>query len=431
MHWNVIDVTMLKHFAMALLVPFHAFAIGSAATADDHNAKIDRALAAASKWPGVIRSAIGVTRQGTTIPCLISADDLDHNTSKTRILLVGGLDGWPISVRASLQAMQWFYTSDDAKRYRKDFAVSAVPIVTPDAWAMKLIGSNGSGGTSAIGYPPQGVAYSDPKSPEAIYLWRWIGMHAPDLVVVTESGSSPVPFFPTAGGDPLARLRLRLGGATLPESNDLASQLVRQKPAGVGSIPAFRLDAPNSGRFLKPLLATIEGSRFRGPSPARRELQRRLKRTPVEVALQLSEHYGHGLDTVAYIPALALIGRIRLPRSGKSWKQYYRKVGTRKAQAISKVCFAGLAEVEGGTVRDIRIALGSVAPTVIRCVKTEAVLKGQKIGAAALDAAKAALAEEISPIDDFRSTARYRLRVAQNLLGDFLLNSTEGREQRR
>ncbi len=126
-----------------------------------------------------------------------------------------------------------------------------------------------------------------------------------------------------------------------------------------------------------------------------------------------------------------LIGRIRLPRSGKLWKQYYRKVGTRKAQAISKVCFAGLAEVEGGTVRDIRIALGSVAPTVIRCVKTEAVLKGQKIGAAALDAAKAALAEEISPIDDFRSTARYRLRVAQNLLGDFLLNSTEGREQRR
>ncbi len=126
-----------------------------------------------------------------------------------------------------------------------------------------------------------------------------------------------------------------------------------------------------------------------------------------------------------------LISRIRLPRSGKPWKQYYRKVGTRKAQAISKVCFAGLAEVEGGTVRDIRIALGSVAPTVIRCVKTEAALSGQKIGAAALAAAKAALAEEISPIDDFRSTARYRLRVAQNLLGDFLLNSIEGKEQRR
>ncbi len=126
-----------------------------------------------------------------------------------------------------------------------------------------------------------------------------------------------------------------------------------------------------------------------------------------------------------------LISRIRLPRSRMPWKQYYRKVGTRKAQAISKVCFAGLAEVEGDTVRDIRIALGSVAPTVIRCVKTEAALRGQKIGAAALDDAKAALAEEISPIDDFRSTARYRLQVAQNLLGDFLLNSIERKEQGR
>ena len=125
-----------------------------------------------------------------------------------------------------------------------------------------------------------------------------------------------------------------------------------------------------------------------------------------------------------------LIGRIRLPRTAKSRRQYYRKVGTRKAQAISKVCFAGLAEVEGDTVRDIRIALGNVAPTVIRCVKTEAVLKGQEMGTAALDAAKVALAEEISPIADFRSTARYRLRVTLNLLEDFLLNSIK-REERR
>ncbi|MFQ5662971.1 MAG: FAD binding domain-containing protein [Terriglobia bacterium] len=116
-----------------------------------------------------------------------------------------------------------------------------------------------------------------------------------------------------------------------------------------------------------------------------------------------------------------LIRRIRLPRSPKPRRQYYRKVGTRKAQAISKVCFAGLAEVEGDEVRDIRIALGSVAPTVIRCLKIEAVLRGQKIGAAAIEAAKAALAKEIAPIDDFRSSARYRLRVSLNLLEDFLL----------
>jgi CO/xanthine dehydrogenase FAD-binding subunit len=114
-----------------------------------------------------------------------------------------------------------------------------------------------------------------------------------------------------------------------------------------------------------------------------------------------------------------LIRRIRLPRRTKPWRQYYLKVGTRKAQAISKVCFAGAADVAGGQIHDIRIALGSVAPTVVRCVKTEAVLKGQSLGPAAVDAAKEALSKEIAPIDDFRSTAQYRLRVALNLLEEF------------
>lgn len=116
-----------------------------------------------------------------------------------------------------------------------------------------------------------------------------------------------------------------------------------------------------------------------------------------------------------------LIRHIRLPRRKERWRQYYRKVGTRKAQAISKVCFAGGAAFAAGEIRDIRIALGSVAPTVLRCMKTEAVLRGQKPNRAALDSAKDALAQEIAPIDDFRSTARYRLRVSQNLLEEFLL----------
>ncbi len=117
-----------------------------------------------------------------------------------------------------------------------------------------------------------------------------------------------------------------------------------------------------------------------------------------------------------------LVRRIRLPRATRAWRQYYRKVGTRKAQAISKVCFAGAAELQNGTIRDIRIALGSVAPTVLRCVRTEAVLRAQKPTPAAIAAAKELLAQEIVPIDDFRSTAKYRLRVAQNLLEEFLLH---------
>jgi len=131
----------------------------------------------------------------------------------------------------------------------------------------------------------------------------------------------------------------------------------------------------------------------------------------------------HGFHTgykQMVLRANELIRNIRLPREKKNWRQYYRKVGTRKAQAISKVCLAAAAAIQGGTIRDIRIALGSVAPTVLRCARTESALRGQKLGAAAIHAAKAELSREIAPIDDMRSTANYRLRVAMNLLEEFL-----------
>lgn len=139
-----------------------------------------------------------------------------------------------------------------------------------------------------------------------------------------------------------------------------------------------------------------------------------------------------------------LLRRIRLPRVGAllvapapvrrggltppasaaaaqpAWRHYYRKVGTRKAQAISKVCFAGLLHLDGDTSSDIRIALGSVAPIPMRCTKTEATLRGQKLDAMLVRAAQAELAREISPIDDMRSSAAYRSRVVQNLLAEFL-----------
>jgi CO/xanthine dehydrogenase FAD-binding subunit len=105
-----------------------------------------------------------------------------------------------------------------------------------------------------------------------------------------------------------------------------------------------------------------------------------------------------------------LLARIRLPRNMAGFIHYYRKVGTRNAQAISKVCFAGVRNKPTG---EVRIALGSVAPVPLRCWKTEAAIREGGNGLAAL-------AAEITPIDDIRSTAAYRLRVSQNLLKEFL-----------
>ena len=120
------------------------------------------------------------------------------------------------------------------------------------------------------------------------------------------------------------------------------------------------------------------------------------------------------------IDADELLARIRLPRNTASLTHYYRKVGTRKAQAISKVCFAAVASTDQGRIKDARIVVGSVAPIVIRCVQTEDALRGQEPDDAMIESACATLSREISPIDDIRSTANYRLQVAKNLLIDFL-----------
>jgi xanthine dehydrogenase iron-sulfur cluster and FAD-binding subunit A len=124
------------------------------------------------------------------------------------------------------------------------------------------------------------------------------------------------------------------------------------------------------------------------------------------------------LITHVMLPPRLPVGRVFGP--GETWRDYYRKVGTRRAQAISKVCVAGSIRMDGASVADVRIALGSVAPTVVRARAAEQALRGRVLEARAVDDAVAALQREIAPIDDIRSTARYRARVAENLLREFL-----------
>jgi CO/xanthine dehydrogenase FAD-binding subunit len=115
-----------------------------------------------------------------------------------------------------------------------------------------------------------------------------------------------------------------------------------------------------------------------------------------------------------------LISRIRIPKPDPSAVQYFKKVGTRRAQAISKVVISSCAFVKDGVLSDIRIAVGSVAPITVRCHKTEDFLKGQTLNSAVIDEATKLFGQEIAPIDDVRSTGRYRRRVAMNLIRDHL-----------
>jgi CO/xanthine dehydrogenase FAD-binding subunit len=111
-----------------------------------------------------------------------------------------------------------------------------------------------------------------------------------------------------------------------------------------------------------------------------------------------------------------LVLRVRVPLLPRRHVRF-RKVGTRRAQAISKVVMA-LSWLTGddGAWLETRLALGSIAATPVRARATEAALDGKQPIAATADAAVAALEGEINPIDDVRSTAEYRKLVAGRVL---------------
>lgn len=121
-----------------------------------------------------------------------------------------------------------------------------------------------------------------------------------------------------------------------------------------------------------------------------------------------------------------LIFAVHVPRRFAKHRQYLRKVGTRRAMAISKVALAGTALLEDGVVNVIRLAAASLAPFPARLYETERAIAGMKISKETIQAARAALLSEAKPIDDIRSTAQYRKQVGANLLEEFLTELSLG-----
>lgn len=136
-------------------------------------------------------------------------------------------------------------------------------------------------------------------------------------------------------------------------------------------------------------------------------------------------HTGYKRNVLA---ADELLYAIHLPRRFAHHRQYIRKVGTRRAMAISKVALAATALLDEGVVTEIRLAAASLAAYPARLYRTETAVLGQAVTSDTIQAARRALLAEAKPIDDIRSTAEYRRRVGANLLEEFLLGlRTESR----
>ena len=131
----------------------------------------------------------------------------------------------------------------------------------------------------------------------------------------------------------------------------------------------------------------------------------------------------HNFHTGYKITALKqdeLLSKIILKRNTNNFKCFYRKVGTRNAQSISKVSFAVNYLFNDNILKDIKLAMGSVNETPIRIMSVESILKNKTITPEIIDFACSELQKTISPIDDIRSTAKYRKKVSSNLLRFFL-----------
>jgi CO/xanthine dehydrogenase FAD-binding subunit len=125
-----------------------------------------------------------------------------------------------------------------------------------------------------------------------------------------------------------------------------------------------------------------------------------------------------------------LLFAIHLPRRFANHKQYLRKVGTRRAMAIAKVALGATVLLVDGAIRQIRLGAASLAPFPTRLKATETALLGRTVNHETVKVAHSTLIAEVKPIDDIRSTAEYRRRVALNLLDEFLseLRQEESKE---
>ena len=197
----------------------------------------------------------------------------------------------------------------------------------------------------------------------------------------------------------LAEMAATVGAVAIQNRGTLGGSLGNASPA---SDPA-------------PLLLALDAS----VELARRE-GRRIERRIVPLS-----RYFTGYRITAAHPDELVTAVLIAAGSLSGWRYAYRKVGTRRAQAISKVVAAIGVTATGpvGRSTSARIAFGSVAPTTVRAAATEEVLAGRRLDLAVADEARAMLLDrDIRPIDDLRSSAEYRAWVAGRLLVSLLAN---------
>lgn len=246
--------------------------------------------------PG-LRLTIGLDSREQPIPAWVDPAMLGPLADRDfHVMLVGGLDGTRTSVREVIEV--WRKRGEHAPgESPRRFILSIVPDSQPSSPPGKDPGTG-------LSFPPPGTAYGDTGQPGAHAVWRWIARQAPDLVVTVRRD------LPASSHELEDRLGARLEGKPLDAP---AGSLVAALNPGAGDLPG-RIPALAlvGSETVNSLLELLSGRSRLPRSPASRELTRRESRTSLEFARDLARTYGHELDSISYIPVLALIARLRL-----------------------------------------------------------------------------------------------------------------------
>jgi len=205
---------------------------------------------------------------------------------------------------------------------------------------------------------------------------------------------------------------------------------LRAHPDVAADFPLLALAASWVGSIANQTRATLGGNLVNGSpaadsSPALLVYDAEIELVSVRGKRRIAYtefHTGYKCNAMA---ADELLFAVHLPRRFAHHRQYLRKVGTRRAMAISKAALGATALLQDGVVSELRLAAASLAPFPARLYQTEAALLGKVITPESIQAARKALLAEARPIDDIRSTAEYRRRVGANLLEEFLLELQE------
>lgn len=326
----------MKSFPLVIFCRVFLLGLGSmawAGTADGEETAVHKATPLV-RVTGLHSLPVGMSSAGETIPGFLPDEQLSPGTNdgKMRVLLISGIDGTAVAEPVKSAAI-WFHTAKAATRLRESFQLSVVP----DANVLR----NRIWGLGKPLFPPPAGSYQHETHQAAQYLWRWIGTQGFDLVIVVRSVSNAETAPAWTGVDINGILKSsttqrtgrqqadwqryrewlsRLSGVEKTDGHDagpgsLPYALATAKPANVGTIPAAVVAVngdKSDAQFLNDALTALAKKDDRWTSAARRELQTRVARTPLQVAEQLAKVYGHDLRDVQYIPAVAVIGRLSL-----------------------------------------------------------------------------------------------------------------------